>query len=296
MNLSSVEDPMQNQAPDSPDDQARRQFWAQQMELAHDFMMRAQQVEIADCGEPMACLRKAADDAGVEVVFSTTPFGGPFERQFILRRGLIDSYVAAAREMNDRGWILTVEDAYRTPQMQTQLQQLPALYDALLKMVLWETEGQVPESEFVFRRLLALIAFCPMVGTHISGSALDISVLRRDDGEEVDRGGTYIEFSIVTPMECPYVSEEAQRNRREITELMGRHGFIAYPWEFWHYNQQDAYEVVLKGDPSRGRYGPIAWDAESNTARPVANPTARLNSPEVIHEQVQAALARVDAG
>ena len=134
-----------------------------------------------------------------------------------------------------------------------------------------------------------------MVGTHISGSALDISVLRRDDGEEVDRGGTYIEFSIVTPMECPYISKEAQHNRREITELMGRHGFIAYPWEFWHYNQQDSYDVVLNNDPSRGRYGPIVWDAESNTARPVGNPTERLNSPEVIHEQVQAALARVEA-
>ena len=104
------------------DEQARRLYWAEKMELAHDFMMRAQQVEITDCGEPMFSLREAADEAGVEVVFSTTPFGGPFDRQFVLRQGLIDSYLGVAREMNERGWILKVEDAYRSPEMQTQLQ------------------------------------------------------------------------------------------------------------------------------------------------------------------------------
>ena len=76
-----------------------------------------------------------------------------------------------------------------------------------------------PPVDLLYRRLGSLVANAPKVGTHMSGSARDISVLRRDTGEEVDRGGPYPEMSECTPLASPFVAEHARQHRQEITAL-----------------------------------------------------------------------------
>lgn len=131
---------------DNNQDTEKRAYWARKLDEAHDFMMRVMQVRIRDCREPLESLRDGAEDAGVQVYFSDSPFAHTFTRQHYLRRELIPYFIAAAREMNDRGWIMKVEDAYRTPEMQKALQRTPELFDMLLKTLLWETGGQSPPS------------------------------------------------------------------------------------------------------------------------------------------------------
>ncbi|KAA3628738.1 MAG: hypothetical protein DWQ08_07245 [Proteobacteria bacterium] len=271
---------------------AKREYWSRTMDAAAEFMSKVRDVDIVDNLEPFESLRDAAEDARVEVLFSDAPIAGDMERLFFLRRGLIPSFLGVAKDLNDRGWCLKVEDAYRTPHIQKELQRVPELFDAVMDIALWETAGEVPDSEFVFRRLLALIAYCPMVGTHISGSALDVSVYDLDSGKEVDRGAPYIDFSVATPMETPFIDDRAKSNRREITKLMKNHGFSDYPWEFWHYNQKDSYDVILSGDPSRGVYGPVDWDPRTGEVTPVANPRERLNSDSEIRELMNIAIQR----
>ena len=263
------------------------------MDEAYDFMMRAAAYPVRECGEPLARLREAVSNTGVEVAFSETQVIEGVDRLFYLRQGLIDLFIAAAREMNERGWILKVEDALRTPAIQQGLARRPDIFDAILRTVLWETGGAVPEADFMTRRVLALIAYCPKVGTHLSGSAIDISVLDRDSGDEIDRGGPYIEMSHRTPMASPFVSEAAQQNRRAITELMARHGFVDYPYEFWHYNQDDAYDQLLHGADEPARYGPIEWDPATNQLTPIDDPTAPLNSHEQIEQSIRESLIRL---
>jgi len=274
-------------------EETQRSYWADQMDAAHGFMMRVQQSRLVDCGENLVHLGDAATDAGVEVLFSSTPFAKTRKRQFYLRSGLIQKYLGAAREMNRRGWVMKVEDAYRTPEMQKALQRTPAFFDLLLETVLWETENKTSTVEFVFRRLLAMVAFCPLAGTHISGSALDISVFDRATGEEIDRGAPYPTFNTKTPMASPYVEAPAQNNRQEITALMKRHGFIDYPWEFWHYSQQDAYHAVLTEKPSLARYGPVHWDSSVGQVVPVKNPTEPLNNLAEIEQSIEDSLHRL---
>ena len=67
-----------------------------------------------------------------------------------------DSFLNAARKMNDRGWFIHLEDAYRSAPMQT--------------------------AELMLRRLSAFIAIGPKLGTHMSGSAIDISLMSLDNG------------------------------------------------------------------------------------------------------------------
>ena len=275
------------------DDDARRAYWTRQLDEAYDFMTRALEYPVAECGEPLASLPDAASTASVEVVFATTKAVDDLDRLMFLRQGLIEPFVGAAREMNERGWVLKVEDALRTPLLQKKLARKPVVFDAILQAVIWETGGQVPSVQFMARRVAGLSAANAKVGTHVAGCAIDISVLDRDTGAELDRGGPYIEISALTPMASPFASPEARRNREQITAVMAAHGFVAYPYEFWHYNQGDAYDELINNTRRPARYGPIDFDPLTSSVTPIANPTEPLNSPAEIEWEISQALQRL---
>lgn len=271
------------------EEEARRAYWTQRMEEAHEFVLKMLEYPVEEGGEPMVSLTEAAAAVGVEVEFSTKPHAKGLPRIHLLREGLIAGFLAAAREMNEQGWVLKVEDAYRTMEMQKYVARQAYVFDVVLQKVLWERGGDRPSVDLMCRRMTALIAPCPKVGTHMSGSAIDISVLHRDNRREVDRGGPYLDMSERTPMDSPFVSPEAQKNRGAITDLMRRHGFVAYPWEFWHYSAGDAYAEYLNAAGQPARYGPVNLNLADGSVIPIENPTAPLNSSEEIHEQMEQA-------
>lgn len=274
------------------DDKRRRAFWTEQMDAASALMDKFRRYPVRECGEPLVSLRSVARAAGVALAFSRTKFMGTRPRLFYLRAGLIPGILAAAREMRARGWVLKIEDGYRTRAMQKQSGCAPRIFDLVLRRILWENGGQTPPPEFMLKRLTAVIATRPKIGTHMSGSALDISVLRADDGREVERGGPYLEISERTPMASPFVSGQARRNRAAITALMARHGFIAYPYEFWHYSQGDVYAELLRKTGRPGRYGAVDWDPQTGKTIALADPDALLNSLAEIRAALRRALQR----
>lgn len=271
----------------------RRAFWTAQLEEAHAFMQRVLTYPVAESGERLASLVEAVRGTGLEVKFSPAPHALGLPRLYYLRQGQIAGFLGAAEEMNRRGWVLQVEDGFRSRQMQKYVGRQPQVFTAILRSVMWELGGQRPTAEFFRRRSLTLVALRPKNGTHMSGSAIDISVFRRDNGAEVDRGGPYLEMSERTPMLSPFVSPEAQRHRREITAIMRRHGFVEYPWEFWHYNGGDAYAALLLGETAPARYGAIDWSEQDGTVRPIPNPLEPLNSTEEFEAEISAALQRL---
>jgi D-alanyl-D-alanine dipeptidase len=252
-------------------------------------MQRVRQQPVAEGGEPLLSLVDAAQAAGVPLEFSSKPHVLGLPRLYFLREGLIEPVLAAAREMWGRGWVIRIEDGFRTREMQRQLSRQPYTFDVILKRVLWELDGRPLTPEFMLRRSSVLVANAPKVGTHMSGSAIDISVLDRASGREIDRGGPYIEMSELTPMDSPFVSQAAQDNRAAITDLMLGHGFVAYPWEFWHYNSGDAYEAVLQGYDQPARYGPIDLDVTTGSVQPIDTPLEELNSLADIQRMLELA-------
>lgn len=271
---------------------ARRAYWAAQMQLGYELVQRVIAFDVRECGEGFASLREEAAAARVEMQFSDSKIAGSLERIFFMRQSLVRHAVAAGRAMNDRGWILKIEDGYRSLEMQRQLVRKPEVFDAILKKCIWENGGTLPSTELVSRRSIVLTANIPKIGTHMSGSAIDISVLHRDDGREVWRGHPYLEMSEATPMRSPYVPEEARRNRLEITALMEAHGFIHFPFEFWHFNQGDALGHVIAGQPAPARFGPVDWDPHTNRITACADPLRPLNPMDVIEREIAAALER----
>ncbi len=275
------------------DEEAYRHYWTGRMEEAFGFMNEILDYPVAECGEPLVYLPEAAKAAGVPVVFADTLIAGRHPRLFYLREGLIPDFLGVARDMRERGWTLRVEDGYRTRDMQRDIALQDTVLGVILKKVVWEVRGATPDPELVFRRLTALSATRPKIGTHMSGSAIDISVLGQDGHTEVDRGAPYIEMSELTPMDSPFVSPEAARNRAEITAIMHYHGFAAYPYEFWHYNKGDAYAERLAGSCKPGRYGAVDADLATGRVTPISNPKDSLHTKEDFARRIEAALNRL---
>jgi D-alanyl-D-alanine dipeptidase len=272
------------------DEDRRRRYWSNEMNAAYRFMLAIQEYPVAESGEPLAPLPEAAASAGVTVFFSTLPHVRSLPRLFFLRAGILKDFIAAAGHMNRRGWAIRVEDAYRTREMQKYNALRPEVFPAVLAKTRWELGGAMPGMELFRRRLAALIAMNPKVGTHCSGSAIDVSVLSLDGSVEVDRGAPYLEISEKTPMGSPFVSKDAARNRAEITAIMARYGFHTYPFEFWHYNKGDAYDEHLSGSGRPARYGPVDLDTATGAVTAVPDPAAPLNSEEEIGAGIAHAL------
>ena len=277
------------------DEVARRAYWTQQLEAAYAFMFESiLPYPVVECGEPFVSLREAAAQADVVVAFSSLKHVNNLDRLFYLREGQIPNFLGAAKKMNELGWVLRVEDGYRTREIQKYLGLTPKVFDAVLQRVMWELEGKVPSPEFMFRRCSALVATVPKFATHMSGSAIDISVMNRNDPAlEVDRGGPYIELSELTPMDSPFVPVIGRRHRNQITALMRDCGFVEYPWEFWHYSSGDAYDQFLRKTGKPAIYGAVDWDPVTNVVTPMADATAPLNSEEEIRKEIEAALQRL---
>ncbi|HND52390.1 MAG TPA: M15 family metallopeptidase, partial [Pirellulaceae bacterium] len=248
--------------------------------------------EVQECDEGFASIVDAAESAGVEMLFSTSKIAGELNRVYFMRESLVREVINVGRDMNERGWILKVEDGYRSLEMQSQLVRKPELFDAILNKCIWENGGALPPVELVFRRALVLIANIPKIGTHMSGSAIDISVFRRDDGTEVWRGNPYLEMSERTPMRSPFIEPEVLENRLAITALVETRGWVHFPFEFWHFNQGDAMGHVLRGLPAPARFGPVHWDPATNKVTRVTDPLTPLNPLPVIEREIEAAVER----
>jgi len=274
------------------DDTARRAYWAEQMEQGYAIVQKLITFPVNECGERFASIPEAAAAANVEMLFSSSKIAGGLDRVYFLRESLVHDVITIGREMNERGWILKIEDGFRSLDMQRQLVRKPSVFDTVLKKCIWELGGVIPTPEMMFRRAIVLTANMPKIGAHMSGSAIDISVFCRDDGTEVWRGYPYLEMSECTPMRSPFVAPEHVAARLEIAAMMEKHGFIHFPFEFWHFDKDDAGMHILTGNPAPCRFGPVNWNPQTNEVTPVEDPLALLNPLPVIEKEIAAALAR----
>ena len=278
------------------DETERRAFWTLRNDEAWQFMFeKILPYPVEECGELLVSLPEAAAAAGVRVAFANRPHVDGLERLFFLRQGQIPAFLAAAAAFNARGWAIRVEDGFRTREIQKRLGRTPMIFDVILARVIWELGGTIPTADFMFRRCSGLVATIPKFATHMSGSAIDVSVVHLDDAErEVDRGAPYVELSELTPMDSRFISEAAQRHRHEITRLMDDHGFVAYPFEFWHYSSGDAYDQVLRRTGRPAIYGPVDLDRTTLQVTPIDTAAdRRLNSEAEIRVELEQAIARL---
>lgn len=81
---------------------------------------------------------------------------------------------------------------------------------------------------------------------HSRGSTLDMTLVRRDGGRELDMGTPFDFFGPRSAPSDTSVSAEARANRRLLADAMRRRGFIPYAKEWWHF--------TLRGEPFPDTY------------------------------------------
>ena len=274
------------------DEDARREYWISYMEEMNGLVERCLAHPVEENGEPMRPIPDAFAAAGVETMFSDSLIDNRLERIYFIRENLMDQLVAIARDMNERGWIMKIEDGYRTCEMQTALVKSSTTFDRIVRTCVWE-HGGPPPVELVFRRARVMIANYGKIGTHTQGAAVDVSVFRREDHTEVSRGKFYLEMSEYTPMRSPFITDEERNNRLAITEIMERYDFVHFPGEFWHYNSGDVMYQILTGSGKPGIYGAVHLDVATGNVTPYEDPLAPLIPLEKMETELSAALQRI---
>ena len=132
------------------------------------------------------------------------------EARVLLRRPAAEALVAVQRELARQGLGLKVFDAYR-PYAVTE-----AMWDA------------IGDPDYVAD---------PAKGSrHNRGAAVDVTLVRLDDGAELSMPTGYDSFEPSAHHGYAALPEDAIRNRELLREMMDRHGFDPLPTEWWHYD------------------------------------------------------------
>ena len=81
---------------------------------------------------------------------------------------------------------------------------------------------------------------------HSRGSTVDLTIVRREDGIELDMGSPFDFFGPISWPSSAMVSRQARENRALLTNAMRRRGFRPYEREWWHF--------TLRGEPFPNTY------------------------------------------
>jgi D-alanyl-D-alanine dipeptidase len=74
-------------------------------------------------------------------------------------------------------------------------------------------------------------------GRHNRGTAVDVTLIDRHN-KELEMPSEFDEFSNRAHGDYKDASPEAIKNREFLKSLMTKHGFVAYPFEWWHFDLQ----------------------------------------------------------
>jgi D-alanyl-D-alanine dipeptidase len=159
--------------------------------------------------------------------FIGRPIDGYEKPLCLLTREAAAALAQVARDLEPRGLAIKAFDCYR-----------PAR--AVAHFVRWARNiaDVARKPEFypeIDKRNLFKEGYIAAHSGHSRGSTIDLTLVRRSDGRELDMGTTYDFFSPRAWPSSKSVSAEAQANRALLSDAMRQRGFRAYAKEWWHF-------------------------------------------------------------
>jgi peptidyl-dipeptidase Dcp len=155
---------------------------------------------------------------------------------YLASRAIISEPAASAlkkvqQELNQQGLGLKIFDAYR-PQR------------AVDNFVRWAADIKDTKMKKQFypdidKSNLFNLGYIAYKSGHSRGSTIDLTIIKLDSGEELDMGSPFDFFGPISHHDTKLITEEQRENRRLLKGLMEKHGFAAYPEEWWHYTLKD---------------------------------------------------------
>jgi D-alanyl-D-alanine dipeptidase len=159
--------------------------------------------------------------------FVGTRIDGYERPRCLLTRQAADALAAIQRDLAGRGLALKMFDCYRPTR-------------AVAHFIRWaqRIDDVKRKAEFypdIDKRDLFRLGYIAARSGHSRGSTVDLTLIRRADGAELDMGTPYDFSGPQSGLSDRRVSEEARKNRALLVGAMTRGGFRPYPKEWWHY-------------------------------------------------------------
>jgi D-alanyl-D-alanine dipeptidase len=151
--------------------------------------------------------------------FVGAPIDGYERARCLLSAPAARALAAVARDLAARGLGLKVFDCYR-PQR------------AVAHFLRWAQ--RIDDKRDLFKQ-----GYISDRSAHSRGSTVDLTLVRRADGRELDMGSPFDFFSPKSWPSDTSVSAQAQKNRALLAAAMRRGGFRPYDKEWWHYTLAD---------------------------------------------------------
>jgi D-alanyl-D-alanine dipeptidase len=187
--------------------------------------------------EGFVYLDEVNTDAVLEVrYYSTDNFVGSrvdgyLAPRVVLTREAAQALAEVAEEFRQQGLVLKIFDGYR-PQR------------AVDHFVRWaaDLDDQKMKDKYypnVAKEDLFRLNYIAEKSSHSRGSTVDLTLVDRQTGEELDMGSGFDFFGEISHHDSPLVTEQQLQNRNLLRDAMVRHGFVPYPEEWWHYTLAD---------------------------------------------------------
>jgi D-alanyl-D-alanine dipeptidase len=149
----------------------------------------------------------------------------------ILSASAAEALKKAAAASRNEGYILKIFDAYR-PQR------------AVNHFIRWAKDLSAVENKAVFypdvekSRLFELGYIAERSG-HSRGSTLDLTLVERASGQELDMGSPFDFFGPISHHDTALITPQQTVNRERLRAIMVAAGFKPYQEEWWHYTLVD---------------------------------------------------------
>lgn len=156
----------------------------------------------------------------------------------IMTREAAEHLKAVSDDLKAKGYRLKVYDAYR-PQRAVNhfVRWAEDVADTLMRRPFYPEvdKSRLFDEGYIFAR-----------SGHSRGSTVDLTLVHADSGREVDMGGTFDWFGILSHPDYTGVTPQQRANRDLLREAMLRHGFDPLDSEWWHF--------TLHGEPYPDTY------------------------------------------
>ncbi len=80
---------------------------------------------------------------------------------------------------------------------------------------------------------------------HNRGAAVDLTIVKADSGIELEMPTPFDDFTVKAHRDCMDLPPQAIQNRKLLEDVMERHGFKGYKYEWWHFDDVDSSKYDL---------------------------------------------------
>jgi D-alanyl-D-alanine dipeptidase len=159
--------------------------------------------------------------------FIGTPIDGYYKNCVIVTKETAFALKKVQQILLKKGLSLKIFDAYRPQQSVDHFVRWgKVLNDTLMKKKYYP---DVPKSKLFEQGYIALKS------GHSRGSTVDLTIVQRASGKELDMGSIYDFFGEESHPSFKKINTNQQKNRLYLREIMLKNGFKPYEKEWWHF-------------------------------------------------------------